>query len=159
MAIAVARDDQWAALVDVLGRPAWATQAELSTAAGRQRCHDQIDEALAGWCAERTSAEIVGCLWSAGVPVAPVVHPSEQLGFDQLDARRFFETVRHPISGDEVHVTYPFRLPGHDGAVHRRPAPTLGQHNDELLGELLGLSPREIAGLRAAGVIGDSVAT
>ena len=88
--------------------------------------------------------------------MAPVVHPSEQLGFEQLQARAFFETVRHPVSGESVHVTYPFRLPGDDGVVHRRPAPTLGQHNDEVLGELLGLSEVEITDLRAAGIIGEA---
>jgi crotonobetainyl-CoA:carnitine CoA-transferase CaiB-like acyl-CoA transferase len=157
VAIAVADDDEWAALVGVLGRPAWAAGADLATAAGRRQHHDEIDRALAEWCCQRSAAEIVECLWSAGVPAAPVVHPSEQLGFEQLQARRFFETVQHPVTGESVHVTYPFRLPGQDGAVHRRPAPTLGQHNDEVLRQLLGLSDGEIAGLRATGIIGETL--
>jgi crotonobetainyl-CoA:carnitine CoA-transferase CaiB-like acyl-CoA transferase len=92
------------------------------------------------------------------VPAAAVVHPSEQLGFEQLDARGFFETVDRAISGRSVHVTFPFRLPGERGPRHRRPAPTLGQHNDEVLGGLLGLTAHDLAALRGAGVIGESLA-
>jgi crotonobetainyl-CoA:carnitine CoA-transferase CaiB-like acyl-CoA transferase len=158
VAIAVADDDQWAALVSALGDPPWATSAELATATGRRAHHDDIDRELQEWCGGRSSGEIVDCLSSAGVPAEPVVHPSEQLGFEQLVARGFFESVRHPISGDSVHVTYPFRLPGHEGAVHRRPAPTLGQHNGDVLRELLGLPDDEIAGLREAGIIGETLA-
>ena len=55
-------------------------------------------------------------------------------------------------------MTFPFRLPGEEGPVHRRPAPTLGQHNDEVFGEILGLPDAEIAGLREAGVIGETLA-
>jgi len=158
VAIAVADDDQWAGLRAALGDPAWVAAAELATMAGRRARRDEIDAALAAWCAERPAAEVVDRLWSAGVPVAPVVHPSEQLGFEQLHARRFFETVRHPISGEAVHVTFPFRFAGEEGPVHRRPAPTLGQHNDEVLRGVLGLPDAEIAGLREAGVIGETLA-
>jgi crotonobetainyl-CoA:carnitine CoA-transferase CaiB-like acyl-CoA transferase len=158
VAIAVADDDQWAGLRSALDDPAWATRPELATMAGRRAHRDELDAALAAWCAERPAAEVVERLWPAGVPVAPVVHPSEQLGFEQLAARRFFETVHHPISGAAVHVTFPFRFPGEEGPVHRRPAPTLGQHNDEVLREILGLPDAEIAGLREAGVIGETLA-
>ena len=80
---------------------------------------------------------------------------SEQLHFEQLSARGFFETVDRPITGQSVHVTYPFRLPGAEGPVHRRPAPTLGQHNAEVLSAVLGLTDAEIDALRATGIIGD----
>src|SRR5262249_10116648 len=70
VAVAVATDEQWAALAGVLGQPAWAADQELSTAAGRRARHDEIDEHLAAWCAQRTRDEIVESLWGAGVPVA-----------------------------------------------------------------------------------------
>jgi crotonobetainyl-CoA:carnitine CoA-transferase CaiB-like acyl-CoA transferase len=96
-------------------------------------------------------------LVAAGVPAAVVVHPSAQLDVAQLHARRFFERVDHPVCGTSTHVTFPFRLPGGSGPVHRRPAPLLGEHDDEVLGDLLGVVPDELARLRAAGVIGDTV--
>jgi crotonobetainyl-CoA:carnitine CoA-transferase CaiB-like acyl-CoA transferase len=159
VAIAVATDDQWAGLGDALGSPEWSRRPEWATAAGRRGDLDKIDELLAEWCATRTTGEIVERLWSAGVPAAAVVHPSEQLAFEQLQARGFFETVDRAFSGRSVHVTFPFRLPADEGRRHRQPAPTLGQHNDEVLGGLLGLSDDELADLRAAGVIGESLAS
>jgi crotonobetainyl-CoA:carnitine CoA-transferase CaiB-like acyl-CoA transferase len=119
--------------------------------------HDELDERLAAWCTERKSGEIVDELWAAGVPVAPVVHPSEHLGFEQLVARDFFEHVEHPVHGDSVHITFPFRLPGATGPVHRRPAPLLGEHNREVFGGLLGLPDDELAALESSGVIGTSL--
>jgi crotonobetainyl-CoA:carnitine CoA-transferase CaiB-like acyl-CoA transferase len=155
VAIAVATDAQWDGMRCVLGDPAWA--APLTTAATRHRAHDLIDEHLSAWCASRGADEIVDALIAAGVPAAVVVHPSAQLGFEQLQERGFFEQVEHPICGPSTHVTFPFRLPEMTGRVHRHPAPTLGQHNDEVLGGLLGLPLDEIEALRSAGVIGTAL--
>lgn len=157
VAVAVETDEQWQALVRAVGSPEWAVRPELGSAGGRHRHRDLIDERLAEWCASRPDTEIVERLWPAGVPVAPVVHPIEQLGFDQLHARRFFESVEHPVCGTSIHVTYPFRLPGYEAAVHRRPAPTLGQHSDEILRDVLGLDPDEITALHHAGVVGEEL--
>lgn len=157
VSIAVATDEQWQALRRALGDPAWAADPTLSTMDGRMARGDELDSHLAAWCAGRKSDEIVEELWSVGVPVAPVVHPSEHLTFDQLLHRRFFEHVEHPVHGDSVHTTFPFRLPGDDGPTHRRPAPLLGQHNREIFGDLLGYSGAELEALEAAGVIGTTM--
>jgi crotonobetainyl-CoA:carnitine CoA-transferase CaiB-like acyl-CoA transferase len=157
VSLAVATDEQWEALRAALGDPAWAARPELATMAGRHEHHDELDRELAAWCAERTADEIVGQLWPAGVPVAVVVHPSANLTMEQLVDREFFVHVEHPVHGDSVHSTFPFRLPGETGPVHRRPAPLLGEHNDEVFGDLLGLSGDELAHLREAAVIGTTV--
>ena len=59
VAIAVADDEQWLALRDALGEPAWAMDPALATAAGRRQHHDAIDGHLAAWCGERSGDEIV----------------------------------------------------------------------------------------------------
>ena len=61
------------------------------------------------------------------------------------------------MHGDSVHATFPFRLPGDAGPVHRRPAPLLGEHNAEVFGDLLGLPRRGARALAAAGVIGTAL--
>ena len=81
------------ALRDALGRPDWAIDPTLATAAGRRGHHDLIDEHLAAWCAQRTGDEIVETLWDAGVPVAKVMQPHRQTetaaaGFPRLLRRR-----------------------------------------------------------------------
>jgi crotonobetainyl-CoA:carnitine CoA-transferase CaiB-like acyl-CoA transferase len=66
IAIAVATDEQWAALRAELGRPDWAMDPALSDAAGRIALHDVIDEQLSRWCRQRGAGEIVERLWAAG---------------------------------------------------------------------------------------------
>ena len=153
VAVAVANDDQWSGLCEALGRPNWAIDPALSTAAGRHEHHDTIDDHLSRWCEIRGGDDIVESLWDAGVPVAKVMQPHRQTELAQLVSRGFFEEVEHPVNAAAPHSTLPFRLSRGPQRVHARPAPLLGEHNHELLGEL-GLSAAEIAGLEADGVIG-----
>ena len=141
VALAVATDEQWLALREAIGRPDWAMDPSLSTAAGRRERHDLIDEHLADWCAQRTGDEIVERLWDAGVPVGKVMQPHRQTELPQLAFRRFFEDVGHPVNPPTKHSTLPFKLSRGPDRVHARPAPLLGEHNRELLSEL-GLDRR-----------------
>jgi crotonobetainyl-CoA:carnitine CoA-transferase CaiB-like acyl-CoA transferase len=155
VAVAVATDEQWAALVGALGHPAWAEDPELSTTKGRRARHDDIDEHLGAWCATRTRDEIVESLWEAGVPVAKVLQPHRQAELPQLRARGFFEVTEHPVGPPARQSTIPMRLSDGPARFHRSPAPLLGQHNLEILREL-GLDAAEIAELEAAGIIGNA---
>ena len=153
VAIAVATDDQWLALREALGRPAWAMDPALATAAGRREHHDAIDDHLSSWCGERSGDEIVDCLWGADVPVAKVMQPHEQATLPQLQFRGFFEEVDRPLTGTARHSTVPFRFSRGPDRFHRDPAPLLGEHTDEVLRDL-GVSDDELAELRDLGVIG-----
>ncbi|HEX7427857.1 MAG TPA: CoA transferase [Mycobacterium sp.] len=157
VALAVATDEQWLALREAIGRPNWAMDPSLSTAASRREQHDIIDEHLADWCAQRTGDEIVERLWDAGVPVGKVMQPHRQTELPQLAFRRFFEDVGHPVNAPTKHSTLPFKLSRGPDRMHARPAPLLGEHNRELLSEL-GLTDDEITELEADGVIGDAPA-
>jgi len=153
VAVAVATDQQWAALAAALGHPAWTADRELSAAAGRRARHDVIDQHLAAWCAQRSGDEIVECLWAAGVPVAKVMQPHRQAELPPLRERGFFEVTEHPVGPPARQPAIPMRLSDGPVRFHRRPAPLLGQHNHEVLSEL-GVEPGEIADLEAAGIIG-----
>jgi crotonobetainyl-CoA:carnitine CoA-transferase CaiB-like acyl-CoA transferase len=154
--ISVETDAQWAALRSVLGEPAWAADPTLATLPGRRAAHDTIDEHLAAWCATRDADEIVEHLWSAGVPVGKVLLPHEIATNPQLAARRWFSTLHHPVTGDNVHGGFPaiFSAGPAPEQLHRGPPPMLGQHNHEILSEVLGLTEADIDTLEAAGVIG-----
>ncbi len=153
VALAVETDEQWQALVEALGRPGWATGAALFTARGRFEHHDLIDRELGAWCEPLTAEEVVDRLWPAGVPVAVVTQPHHQAELPQLQARRYFETVDHPVFGRARHSTLPMRFSSVPDRLHRRHAPLLGEHNAEILAGL-GLSESEITALEAEGVIG-----
>jgi crotonobetainyl-CoA:carnitine CoA-transferase CaiB-like acyl-CoA transferase len=157
VAVAVATDQQWAGLRDALGRPEWATDPALATAVGRRRYHDLIDDHLDAWCERRSGDDIVEAMWSHGVPVAKVMQPHRQSELAQLAARGFFEEVEHPVNARTPHSTVPFTSSRGPDRIHLRPAPLLGQHNNELLSEL-GLTDSEIAELEAIGVIGTAPA-
>uniref|UniRef100_A0AAU2ADG2 CoA transferase n=1 Tax=Streptomyces sp. NBC_00093 TaxID=2975649 RepID=A0AAU2ADG2_9ACTN len=153
IAVAVATDEQWTALGNALGRPAWTMSPELATSDGRRTHHDHIDEHLGAWCRRHGADEIVERLWDAGVPVGKVMQPHRQAELSQLRFRGFFEEVDHPVNGPARHSTLPMRLSRGPDRRHTRHAPLLGQHNHEVLAEL-GLTEPEIAALEADGVIG-----
>jgi crotonobetainyl-CoA:carnitine CoA-transferase CaiB-like acyl-CoA transferase len=157
VAIAVTTDEQWQSLCHALGSPPWAIDPELATEVGRRAHHDVIDQQLAAWCGARSRDDIVATLWDAGVPVAKVMQPHRQTELRQLAFRDFFEEVEHPVNGRAKLSTVPMRFSGGPGRFHTSPAPTLGQHNHELLAEL-GLAPSEIADLEADGIIGATLA-
>ncbi len=158
VAIAIATDAQWDALVSALGRPAWATEPVLASAGGRRARHDDIDDHLAAWCAARSADDIVEALWPAGVPVAKVIQPHEQASLPQLEHRGYFESVDHPVTGSTRHSTLPIRFSSGPERFHRRHAPLLGEQNGEVLAAL-GVSTDELAQLEADGVIGRAPAT
>lgn len=153
VAIAVATDEQWTALVGALGHPAWATDPALASADGRRANHDRMDTELQEWCIDRSAAEVIDVLWGAGVPVGEVIQPHGQVGVAPFADRRFFEELDHPVAGTARYATLPMRFADGPERLHRTPAPRLGEHTAELLAEI-GVSPTDLAALRAEGVVG-----
>ena len=152
LAMAVATDEQWLALVQVLGSPEWAGRPEYATDAGRRAGHDAIDEGLYAWAVEQDLDDAVDRLVDAGVPAAPAWDPRLQHENPQHAHRGLFEMVEHPAVGTHPMPGMPYRFASVDRWI-TSPSPTLGQHNHEILSEL-GLSGDEIAALEADGVIG-----
>jgi crotonobetainyl-CoA:carnitine CoA-transferase CaiB-like acyl-CoA transferase len=153
LALAVETDAQWDALRTVLGRPAWADDAALADHPGRRAHQDLLDTHLDAWAADVELTDAVDALVAAGVPAAPAWDPRRAREHPQFVDRGFFELVDHPVCGPQPTPTAPFRLRGVPRWV-RTPAPTLGEHNTEVLAGMLGCTEAELAGLRDAGVIG-----
>ena len=152
LAVSVATDAQWAALARAVGRDDWAGDAALSSLAGRRAAHDQLDAGLAEWAATRELEAAVEVLLESGVPAAAALDPRLIHTHPHLLARGYLEPVDHPVVGEHLVPGVPFRMSGVDRWL--TPAPTMGQHNADVLGGLLGLSADEIAALAASGVIG-----
>jgi crotonobetainyl-CoA:carnitine CoA-transferase CaiB-like acyl-CoA transferase len=155
LALAVATDAHWQALVEAMGRPAWSRDEALATAAGRRAAHDVIDGAIGAWCADRDVEALAEELVARGIPAAPVVSAAYLEGNPQLRARGFFETVVHPVVGSHAHPTLPLRRPAERARWFTRASPTLGQHTEEILRDVLGLDGDAIARLRADAIIGN----
>jgi len=160
LAIAVATDDQWVALTAVVGSEARSAVvgsedwSALTTADARRAAHDEIDAVLAAWAASGDADELAERLVGAGVPAAAVITPRDIARNPQLRHRGLFEVEDHPVAGRHEVPGFPLRF-AHVDAWTLRPAPTLGQHNDEVLTEL-GLADR-IPVLRELGLIGERV--
>ncbi|MBV9411298.1 MAG: CoA transferase [Acidimicrobiia bacterium] len=155
VALSVASDDQWHALVAALGEPPWATDVALDSLEGRRAAHDRIDDELSAWCATRDPDKIAALLSGAGVPAEAVMPAIDAVGNPQLRHRRLYEDEDHPVTGRHPIAGLPFRF-SHVDRWARRPSPTIGQHNDEVLGEVA--PPEELDELRASGVIGEGLA-
>ncbi|WP_197694127.1 CoA transferase [Mycobacterium sp. 852002-40037_SCH5390672] len=154
VAITVRDDAQWQALVELMDRPGWCDDEDLSTIAGRHGRADEIDGRLADWFVGQPRDSTVERLAGAGVPAAPVVSPSLVTDNPQLRERGFFEALHHGSTGLGLYPCPPFaRLGGQDKWL-LRPPPKLGEHNEEILRDRCGLTDEELTRLATSGVIG-----
>ena len=154
LALAVASDEQWQALRATLGDPDWARDPALASAAGRRAAHDAIDAGLDAWLAAEGADAAALRLLAAGIPASPLTNAYHLMPNPQLEHRGFFQEMAHPVTGTKRYPGLPWRTPGWGPPWHAAPPPTLGQHNQEILGGELGLSEAELATLREKQVIG-----
>jgi crotonobetainyl-CoA:carnitine CoA-transferase CaiB-like acyl-CoA transferase len=152
LALSIETDAQWRGLLGALGEPAWAAGFRSASLAERRAAHDKLDEALRAHFATRELGACVAQLVAAGVPAAVVQDARFLSDHPQIAARGFCERPAHPVVGDLPIMSVPFRFASVERWI-QRPAPTLGQHNHELLREL-GYGDAEIAQLEADQVIG-----
>ena len=138
-----------------MGDPEWAQDPALDEAPGRRAHHDILDKNLEAWLAEKPQQEALDALLGEGIPAAILINAHSLSPNPQLEARGFFQTLNHPRSGTARYPGWPMAFSGLPRALHRRPPPSLGQHNDEILGGELGLDREELERLREAGIIGE----
>ncbi len=112
------------------------------------------DESIGAHCATRDAAVLAEQLMTAGVPAGAVIPSRDVAKNPQLRHRGLFEMADHPVVGHREMVMLPFRM---SRVLHwlTRPAPTIGQHNDEVLEPVLGRD--ELQRLRALGVVGEGL--
>ena len=154
VAIAAPDDARFAALAGAIGAADWNDRPDLATASGRRAAHDEIDERIEAWTRDRSFADVVSTLLAAGVPACHLVNAHDLHPDAQLEHRGFFQTMKHPRTGETRYPGWPMRFSRLARDLHRSPPPTLGQHNDEVLGAL-GVDAPERERLREAQVIGE----
>lgn len=149
VALSVRNDAEWRTLASIIGRP---ELAALTLEARRAR-HDEIDRAIEAWTSTIRPAVAAQVLQGNGIPAAPVIDTEAIHDDPNLVAREFWVTLPHPRMKPWRQPRSPWRL-REANPVPRRHAPLFGEHNEEVLGGLLGLTPAELEELEAAGVIG-----
>jgi crotonobetainyl-CoA:carnitine CoA-transferase CaiB-like acyl-CoA transferase len=154
--LAVRSDEEWQALCRVIHRPDLAADPQLATATGRRTEEDRIEVAVRHWTATVRPDLAMVTLQDAGIPAGTARLPMDLAGDPHLMQVGHWQPVVRPFMGPHLLASVAYRE-GDDALPYRidHLAPTLGQHNQEVLGGLLGLSDREIDELASSGVIGN----
>jgi CoA:oxalate CoA-transferase len=150
--VAVGNDEQWKRLCKVIDRPELGNDPHFNTNRARVAAHDQLQPLLAQVFKTRTRKVWIECLNEAGIPCGAVRNIAEVLADPQLAAREMIASLNHPTIGPLKMLGVPTKLSDTPGSV-RTPPPTLGQHTEYVLTELLDLSADEIVALQKAGAI------
>lgn len=153
--LAVGNDRQFRSWCEVAGAQDLAADPRFATNALRVANREALYAAMPAYMARKTTAAWVEALAAASVPCSPVNDLAQVFADPQVQARGMRIEVPHPLSGSGrvPMVANPIRFSA-TPVQYRHPPPLLGQHTDEVLGELLAMSEAERAALRAAGVIG-----
>lgn len=152
IAIACRDDRDWRGFARVVDRP-FVHEARFADLAGRLAAQDALDDAVASWTRERDASETARSLVAAGVPAASVARPEERIEHDPATAAwGLWPEVEHSAIGRVRVDGLPVHLSRTDWSMTRG-APCLGEHDEHVFGDLLGLSRDEIGALRAEGVI------
>ena len=140
---------RWCRLV---GRAEWVDDPRFADDDLRWENGDVLNDAMAQWCADKTKAEVLEMLEAAKLPAAPMNSTQDVLDDPHVAAMGYLQRVPFPGAPHDVPVIEtPFRLSATPGVIRRR-APLLGEHTDEILGEI-GYTTADITGLRDRQVV------
>ena len=153
IAISIGKLEQWRALCQVMGKPELIEDGRFVDMGTLRANHDVVDGIMGGWTADKHPIELFHRLQREGIPAGPILH--ESLAFDDahLRERGFFVEVTHPEAGTHMYPSTTYRMSKVPFQV-RRPPVRLGEDNDYLYREVLGLSEEEYDRLKALDHIG-----
>ncbi len=152
VAIAVRTEDEWRAFCRALGNPDWSRHPDFVDKYARLRHLGDLDRYVAEWTRQHAAAEVAALLQQHGVAAMPVMNIADQFSDPHLQERQAYAEVEHPRLGAEWLYGMPWLLSDTPGSV-RTAAPLLGQHNDRVLRELLGLPREELERLQDEQVV------
>ena len=127
-----------------MGNPTWTTDGSLSTLPGRIQRQDEIDQGIEKWTLTLEKYELTQKCQAAGVRAIAVQSSQDRVEHDpQLRERGMYSELEHPMLGTWKFQNAPFKLSKSPAEVYR-PPPMIGQHNKEIMEELLGISHQEL---------------
>lgn len=143
---------QWNGLREVMGNPEWADLDLFQDMRARAQNADLIYPFIEEWAAQHDKMEIMEKCQAAGCPITAVFTIAEAAEHPHLEARDYFVDMEHPELGKLKNLGVPFKLPACPGGPVT-PAPLLGQHNEEVYRDIVGLSDDELTQYKSDGVI------
>jgi crotonobetainyl-CoA:carnitine CoA-transferase CaiB-like acyl-CoA transferase len=145
VALAAPTDDAWRALCRASGR-GWAEDSRFATAIARLENREALDAAIGAWTGGFDSGALEELLQGVGVPVHRVSTSADVFADPQLKHRAHIIDLEHPRLGPVPIETSRMRF-SRTPAIATWPGPEIGQHNDHVLREILGMSDEEITEL------------
>ena len=145
-------DTVFARFARAIGHPEWAESERYATHNARGENQEELDEMISAWTGEHPADEVLETMREASVPAGKLFTAKDMLEDPHYEARENVVTVEDPEMGSFPMQNVVPRLTETPGKV-RWTGPALGQHNDEVFGELLKLSEEEQTGLRERGVV------
>jgi CoA:oxalate CoA-transferase len=152
VAMNIAVEEHWHNLLTAMGREDLRDDPRFKTNADRVAHMDATDAAVAAWTQTLGKMEVFAITKRYRIPCAPVRDVGEVMHDPHMHDRGMLEWIDHDEIGQIVVPTSPLRFHGAD-KVPTTPSPKLGQHNADIYGGWLGLSPDEFAELNQSGVI------
>jgi glutaryl-CoA transferase len=150
--VAVGNENQYARLCEVLGRADLASDERFATNASRVNHRDELIAILQDIFATRTMRQWLDALERVGVPCGPINTIADVFADPQVQARGLRLDLPHPAIGSVPSVANPIKY-SETPIAYRSAPPMLGADTDEILRDMLGLAPMEIARLRKAGIV------
>ena len=151
--IAVSSDEQWEAFYRVLGNPTWTGEERFSSMISRQANQDELDKLVGAWTIKHEPYEVMHILQGVGIPAGPVVRRADLYNDAHLKERGFFREITHRETGTHLYPGTAFGFSKTPVEV-RIPANCLGEHNEYVFKELLGMTDEEIARLEEKQITG-----
>jgi len=153
VAIAVYTDEEWQAFCRVLGNPDWTRDPRFATLVGRKQNEDELDTLVAGWTKGYLAEEVMALMQGAGVAAGVSQTCQDLLEHDlQLKHRQQFVELKHKVIGPHYYRAPAYKLSKTPAELYKA-APCLGEDNEYVYKEIVGLSDEEIADLLVEHVI------
>jgi crotonobetainyl-CoA:carnitine CoA-transferase CaiB-like acyl-CoA transferase len=151
--ITIGTDQEWESFCRVVGNPDWAQDEKFSDALSRWRHHDELDKHIEDWTRKHDHFAVMYMLQKEGVAAGPVEHPDDAYSDIQMKERGFFEEITHPECGTHLYPGLHYRMSNIPNHI-RSAAPLLGEHNEYVYKQVIGVSDEEYAELEREGHIG-----
>lgn len=151
-AISVCTDEEWRSFRRVIESPTWTGESRFSTLLARKENEDELDRLVEQWTTNHSTEEVMTLMQAAGISAGVVETGEDMMERDpQLKHRHLFWELDHPEIGKYRAAGPSFKLSKAPAELQR--APLLGEHNEYVLKQILGLSDEEVADLVIEGVV------
>jgi len=141
----------WEKICDVIGKPEWKEDPDYATPPARLPRLNEVFGTIEEWTMTKTKYEVMAICNPLDIPVGPILSMKELAEEPSLRESGTIVECDHPERGPYLSVGCPVKLSDNDVVVER--SPLLGEHSEEILGDVLGYSAEEIAALRETGAV------